>query len=254
MSGSLPKQPSRTTACDRRGGRLQVVVSSIRRLECDAATSAVAGGRGAALSRPALGQQPSLAPVAGAARMPTGPQPIAARHRSQLLEELLRTNGRCLRHQAFRHSESAEAAEEALQEAAVQFLRCFEGVSVDHAVRWMMTTVKRCAWAITREARRRQPLILSSTDTNDRAEQSFIARDASPGPEELAERHDEHAETIHAFERLKPDERTALLMLGLGCSYREIQDRRGWTRTKVNRCLAEGREAMRAERGPSDGR
>jgi RNA polymerase sigma factor (sigma-70 family) len=234
-------------ARDRRGGRLWVVVSSIRRLECDAGGSAAAGGRGSAFSRPALGQQPSLGPGAGAARMPTGPQPIATRRRRDLLDELLRTNGGHLRHQAFRHSESAEGAEEALQDAAIQFLRCFEGDSADHAVGWMMTTVKRCAWAITRKARRRQPLTLSSTDTNDRAEQSFVARDERSGPEELAERHAEHAETVCAFENLKPDERTALLLLGLGCSYGEIQERQGWTRTKVNRCLAEGREAVRAE-------
>ncbi len=179
--------------------------------------------------------------------MPTGPQPSANRRRRELLDELLRIKGGYLRRQAFRHSQSPEAAKEALQDAAIQFMRYFEGESANHAFGWMLTTVKRCAWAITRKARRRQPLVLSATDCDDREETSFIARDERPGPEELAERHAEHAETVRAFEGLKPDERTALLMLGLGCSYREIQERRGWTRTKVNRCLAEGREALRAE-------
>jgi RNA polymerase sigma factor (sigma-70 family) len=187
--------------------------------------------------------------------MPTGPQPILARRRGQLLEELLRTQGVPLRRQAFRHANSSEAAEEALQDAVVQFLRCFEGDCVDHAGRWMMTTVKRCAWEITRKARRRPALVLTTTDVEEREEESFIAGDDRPGPALLAERREEHATTVQAFERLKPDERTALLMLGLGCSYGEIQDRRGWTRTKVNRCLAEGREAVRgAERERSGGR
>jgi RNA polymerase sigma factor (sigma-70 family) len=177
--------------------------------------------------------------------MSTTPQPSAVDRRQRLLEELLKSKAGYLRRQAIRHSRSAEGAEEALQEAAVQFMRSFEGESTEHGVAWMMTTVKRCAWAITRKGRRRQPLALSVTDVEDREEISFVARDDRPGPAALAERHSEHAETVRAFERLKPDERMALLMLGLGCSYEEIQARRGWTRTKVNRCLAEGREAIR---------
>jgi RNA polymerase sigma factor (sigma-70 family) len=166
--------------------------------------------------------------------------------RSELLDELMRTRSAALRRQAFRHSESAEAAEEALQDAAVQFLRCFEGEDADHALGWMMTTVKRCAWAITRRARRHPSFHLSTTDVPSApGEEGFTALDDRPGPELLALRHAEQARTVAAFESLKPDERSALLMLGLGCSYREIQDQRCWTRTKVNRCLAEGRAAVR---------
>jgi len=80
-------------------------------------------------------------------------------------------------------------------------------------------------------------------------EEGFIAPDDRPGPAELIERHEEHEATVGALERLKPDERTALLMFGLGCSYAEIGELRGWTRTKVNRCLAEGREALRGAEG-----
>jgi len=237
-----------------------VVASSVRRAPCpqalggDAVTGP-AGGKGAALSRPALGRDPSLGAGAVAAPMPTGPEPpTSATERSELLEAVMREEGALLRRQAFRHSQSAEAAEEALQDAAVQFLRRFEGETANHALRWMLTTVKRCAWAITRRERRR-PLVLSTTDVEDRDAEAFIAREEGDGPAELAERRAEHGETVRAFETLKPDERTALLMLGLGCSYEEIGARRGWTRTKVNRCLSEGREALRAaERGGGDGR
>ena len=41
--------------------------------------------------------------------------------------------------------------------------------------------------------------------------------------------------------RLKPDERTALLLKAKGLSYREIGERQGWTYTKVNRAITEGR-------------
>jgi len=46
---------------------------------------------------------------------------------------------------------------------------------------------------------------------------------------------------------LKPDQRSALILilLGLGCPSREIGARREWTYTKVNRCVAEGRSALR---------
>jgi DNA-directed RNA polymerase specialized sigma24 family protein len=45
--------------------------------------------------------------------------------------------------------------------------------------------------------------------------------------------------------QLKPDERTALGLLGLGYSYEEISALRGWSYTKVNRCVSEGRARLR---------
>jgi DNA-directed RNA polymerase specialized sigma24 family protein len=248
MSDSLFGEMREGSACNRRASRLPVLATSVRRIDCQPTAPQAAGGHGTAFSLPGLGQPPSLTPGAEAARMPTGPQPTLAHRRGQLLDELLRSKGGYLHRQAIRHSRSAEGAEEALQEAAVQFMRYFKGESVDHALPWMMTTVKRCAWAITRKARRGQPsALLSATDFDSREEESFVVGDDRPGPAELAERHAEQAETVRAFENLKPDERKALLMLGLGCSYAEIQQRRGWFHTKVNRCLAEGREAVRAE-------
>ena len=53
---------------------------------------------------------------------------------------------------------------------------------------------------------------------------------------------------MRRFEALKPDQRTALILLGLGCSYAEIGALRGWTYTKVNRCISEGRAALRRRR------
>jgi DNA-directed RNA polymerase specialized sigma24 family protein len=44
---------------------------------------------------------------------------------------------------------------------------------------------------------------------------------------------------------LKADQRTALVLQAAGYSYREIGERRGWTYTKVNRCVTEGRRALR---------
>lgn len=48
-----------------------------------------------------------------------------------------------------------------------------------------------------------------------------------------------------AIERLAPDERTALLLFGMGYSYREIARLRGWSLAKVNRRLNDGRARVR---------
>lgn len=56
------------------------------------------------------------------------------------------------------------------------------------------------------------------------------------------------------LDQLKPDQRAALEDKAEGYSYKEIVERRGWTYTKVNRCIAEGKAALRrlqAEGGES---
>ena len=74
----------------------------------------------------------------------------------------------------------------------------------------------------------------------------MLVVDDGHDPQLLAERAEQHAACVALLARLKPDQRTALLLLGLGFSYREIAELRGWTHTKVNRCLAEGRATLRA--------
>jgi DNA-directed RNA polymerase specialized sigma24 family protein len=73
------------------------------------------------------------------------------------------------------------------------------------------------------------------------------------GPAELVERTEDSAQVIELIERLKPDERDALVLLGLGYSYAEIGELRGWGRAKVHRCLKEGRARVRQslQRGPT---
>ena len=61
----------------------------------------------------------------------------------------------------------------------------------------------------------------------------------------MAERREGCREQARRLTGLKPDERRALILKGEGYSYREICERTGWTYTKVNRCLAEGRARLR---------
>jgi RNA polymerase sigma factor (sigma-70 family) len=66
---------------------------------------------------------------------------------------------------------------------------------------------------------------------------------------ELPAPEPDHARTMDvraALEALRPDERRALLCRMLGLSYAEIARQHGWTYTKVNRAVSEGRAALRA--------
>ena len=127
-------------------------------------------------------------------------------------------------------------------------MRRYEGEGNTHALRWMLLVVKRCAWAIGERQRRHEShRELTCTDADVEGEVPLLAVDDSVDPHLMVERTEQHATCTAMLARLKPDERAALLLLGLGYSYREIGELRGWTYTKVNRCLAEGRAALRAD-------
>jgi DNA-directed RNA polymerase specialized sigma24 family protein len=132
-------------------------------------------------------------------------------------------------------------AEDALNDACVQFLRFYEGPPGDDALRWMLLVVKRCAWAIGRRESRHRAWAGRPLDEQFEA----VAREEQIGPAELAERAEETARTIELIERLKPDERLALILLGLGCSHAEIRELRGWSYSKLHRCLVEGKARVK---------
>jgi RNA polymerase sigma factor (sigma-70 family) len=169
--------------------------------------------------------------------------PVSVNHaqrNARTLDELLVSRGSQLRHQARRNSLSSADAEDALQEACIQFLRAYHGpLDRSRAMPWMMLVTKRCAWAIGRHRRRERPLEFH--------EGIWPEGDCPEprGPETLAEVDAELSERWELLERLKPNEREALLGVGLGYSYKEIAQRNEWTYTKVNRCVSEGRAALR---------
>jgi DNA-directed RNA polymerase specialized sigma24 family protein len=66
-----------------------------------------------------------------------------------------------------------------------------------------------------------------------------------PDPHERVERREQVGEAVRLLNRLKPQERLALVLKAHGYSYAEIRELCGWTYTKVNRCLAEGRRRLR---------
>jgi RNA polymerase sigma factor (sigma-70 family) len=164
---------------------------------------------------------------------------------AEALGRVLAESERLLRAQARRHAASPEDAEDALQTVFLRFLERYRGDCDPLA--WLHTAVKREAWALRRKSFRRREASLDSPreDLEDGPARVESLPSESPGPCELALRAADLAERERLVGELKPDERTALLLLGLGYSYEEIGRGRGWTYTKVNRCIAEGRAELR---------
>ena len=105
---------------------------------------------------------------------------------------------------------------------------------------WLTLTLKRRCWALYRLQRRGWEQ--SSGRDVDRCCGEEVPGGCGADQLELAE---EVVETRNRLGELKRDERRALSLLAVGYSYREIGELTGWTYTKVNRCLAEGRAALR---------
>jgi hypothetical protein len=63
-------------------------------------------------------------------------------------------------------------------------------------------------------------------------------------PERVADRERAHR-SLAALASLKPAQTRTLVLQAAGRSYRDIEAETGWTTTKVNRALTEGRAALR---------
>jgi RNA polymerase sigma factor (sigma-70 family) len=165
---------------------------------------------------------------------------------ARLLAEVLQRNEHRLRRQARRHSELPDDIDDALQSAYLLFLERYNGLGEPLA--WLYTTVKREAWAIRRRGSRQRERSFNFEIEGCEGEVDLaeaLPTDA-PGPAERVERDELLAERRQALTALKRDERRALWLFGQGLSYAEICQTTGWTHTKVNRCLSEGRSALRS--------
>ena len=163
---------------------------------------------------------------------------------AELLEGILARHEAKLRRQAAHNSQLRGDVEDALQEAYALFLEHYDGRWP--ALPYLLTTVKRCAWAISRRGSRRREIGPEQALGPDaEADLWELIPNAGPEPVDVAERREDLKRRRQAFSLLKPDEQRALLLLGLGLSYAEIAEFNSWTYTKVNRCVAEGRARLR---------
>jgi RNA polymerase sigma factor (sigma-70 family) len=176
-------------------------------------------------------------------RLAEGPEGDAARRRVAV-ETYVRNEG-ALRRTARRYSLCADDAEDALQRGLEILLKKAPSEDPRELIRWTQTVVKHEALAVRRERER----ILSgpAAMTPEPGKEDWVALIPAPGdgPAEQAERREAIARSREALQALKPQELRALTLLAEGYSYQEIGEITGYSRTKINRCLAEGRERFR---------
>lgn len=144
---------------------------------------------------------------------------------------------------AYRHAINQWDAEEALQEALASFVRAFDPDSGAPPLAWLTLTLKRECW---RKRRREQLELRAGQETERGSEEAGVVMELIPSRgASLEERATGSLDAQRRLGALKPDQRTALCLLGAGFSYKEIAARKGWTYSKVNRCVREGRAALR---------
>ncbi len=195
-------------------------------------------GRGPA--RPATTTK--LAQLAGRDK-PRRPASEAARKRAAV--ELVSRQEASLRRTARRFSLCADDADDAYQRALEILLVKAPTDDPRELVRWMTIVVKHEALKV-RENRER---ILGSPEAPGREDEGdWVALIPSElhGPAERAERQELIARSREALQALKPQELRALTLLAEGYSYAEIGELTGFSHTKINRCVAEGRERFRS--------
>jgi RNA polymerase sigma factor (sigma-70 family) len=165
--------------------------------------------------------------------------PAITRLTDQQAQELVlttvATHAEALLHVAHRHSLCADDAHDAYQRSMEILLRRAPTLDPKSAHKWLTVVVKREAM----EVRRARAEAVASGDLDYDA----VAAETST-PEERAMSADRATRAAEALKRLKPQELHALWLKALGHSYEEISALTGFSRTKVNRCLAEGRKAF----------
>jgi len=155
-------------------------------------------------------------------------EPVAA--------DLIRRRGSEVLGVARRYAVSPEDAEDAYQRGLEILLTKAPTTQEAELLPWLKTVVRHEAFALRKKRERDVPAEHEALD-------AFVS-DLSHAAEERAERYDRLRVGAEALGRLKPQETRALLLKAEGLSYQEIAAQTGWTYTKVNRCLVEGRRAF----------
>jgi len=149
---------------------------------------------------------------------------LLARHGAQILAT------------ARRYAANPDDAEDAYQRGLEILLTKAPTTREDELVPWLKTVVKHEAFALRRQRERLTPV------TGDGEP---VERGTTPSAtHEQAERYERLSQSAEALSRLKPQEIRCLVLRAQGLSYREICNATGFTYTKVNRCLTEGRQAL----------
>ncbi|MGV1048024.1 MAG: sigma-70 family RNA polymerase sigma factor, partial [Solirubrobacterales bacterium] len=191
-----------------------------------------------------------MSPSSGEGESAPAPLPGAARKRAAV--ETYSRHEATLRRTARRYSLCADDADDALQRTLEILLRKAPSEDPRELIRWTQTVVKHEALAVRRDRERILAGPAARRPEPDADDWVALIPSRADGPPERAERHEAIARSREALQSLKPQELRALTLLAEGYSYREIGEITGFSQTKINRCLAEGRERFRKFLGRSE--
>lgn len=171
---------------------------------------------------------------------PARPTSDAARKRAAV--EMIAQHEAVLKRTARRYSLDAEDADDAYQRALEIVLTKAPTSDQRELIRWTQTVTKHEALAVRHN---RERLLGAPASPNGPFDRVALIPAESDGPDEQAERREEIARSREALRALKPAELRALTLLAEGYSYAEIGEITGFSRTKINRVLSEGRNRFR---------
>jgi RNA polymerase sigma factor (sigma-70 family) len=163
--------------------------------------------------------------------------PNAAEH---LVLATISAHADALLRTARRYSMCADDAYDAYQRGIEIFMRRAASLDPDGAPSWLHVVIKNEALAV----RRARADVVASDDLDvDRDDVTGGAAHVA-SPEERVLAADRTTRAAEALQRLKPHELRAMWLKATGKSYQEICAETGWSYTKVNRCLTEGRRSF----------
>jgi DNA-directed RNA polymerase specialized sigma24 family protein len=149
--------------------------------------------------------------------------------------ELISTGAAAFKGTARRYSLCAADADDAYQRGLEILMTKGPTASRSELRPWLHTVIKHEALALRRQ---RERLLAGGADApGDR-----VLGESSSGPDEGAAERERARQTAEALGELKSSEIQCLLLKALGYSYNEISTRTGFSWTKVNRSLTEGRK------------
>jgi RNA polymerase sigma factor (sigma-70 family) len=179
--------------------------------------------------------------AAAAAAAPRSDRPARAEVEPVALDLIERYGGDIMA-TARRYAANREDAEDAYQRGLEILLTKAPSTEAEVLVPWLKTVVKHEAYSLHRQRERAgqataPELVAAAASSSDGGR-------ASIPPPEQAERLERLQVGAEALGRLKPQEIRCMLLLAEGHSYKQICEITGYSYTKVNRCLTEGRRSF----------
>ena len=167
--------------------------------------------------------------------------PPTDEQRRQAATALLQRYDARLRRTARRYSLCAADAEDAYQRAIEILLRKAPVTEPERLVRWMHTVTRHEAYAVRRQREKLLDRPVAPPDDGPDVDPVDLLPHGGPEPTEGVARKERVVRSFEALKALKPQELRTLMLKAEGYSYAEIEEITGFSQTKINRCMVEGR-------------